>query len=580
MNLKHVHFSAQQIKGFLVVRGHRDLLEQKYKEGKVKHDKPFEYARKLTDQAIRKGYIRKKIVEHNETASIPHSQETSTSSDEEQSQNEVKSSEKRSQKRRKPRSTSTATKGSDTESENETRSKKTKVMSEASEKATISDGSSTEPAVDTDIVTNYGEDENQDIKESTEHLTSAETGQTEQHSDIDLPLIQIRQPEVSEENLQMNHVSCENQQTIVTEDSNENQNEKGMNHVQTGSEDTIEDVKDNGLNDVPTVLEDTVENGMNNVQLEKENKIKQQSKEENIHLETQADCDTTLQVQVTDEPNVTQHTIRDVNQKENGMNHVPTVSEDTIQKENGMNHIPTVSEDTIQKENGMNHVQQKQESTEMEQKVESPSEMNHDESQGDGDTTIEYIRENQDKEEDKKIKDGVKKEDKNENIQFVQCKAEESTETNRTTHVKSEEATEMNLNVKSEDAPEFNLQVNNQDNSDFIEEEVNEEPKKNRKVLSKLRQRKFKCPVVHPLPTNEKVDKFIDRMRIKSKNKQQNEQEEKDEKDISAQKSDQHQFIQPCLDDSVVDVSAMASNAIEFVMRGELDLNSIYTESC
>ena len=83
-NVKHVYFSAEQIKGFLIVSGHRDLLEQKYKEGKLKHDKPFEYARKLTDQAIRKGYIKKKIVDSTklkETASMPRLDETSSSSE-------------------------------------------------------------------------------------------------------------------------------------------------------------------------------------------------------------------------------------------------------------------------------------------------------------------------------------------------------------------------------------------------------------------------------------------------------------------------------------------------------------------
>ena len=83
-NLKHVYFLAEQIKGFLIVSGHRDLLEQKYKEGKLKHDKPFEYARKLTDQAIRKGYTKKKIVDSTklkETASMPRLDETSSSSE-------------------------------------------------------------------------------------------------------------------------------------------------------------------------------------------------------------------------------------------------------------------------------------------------------------------------------------------------------------------------------------------------------------------------------------------------------------------------------------------------------------------
>ena len=421
MNLKHIHFSAEQIKGFLVVRGHRDLLENKYKEGKLKHNKPFDYARNLTDQAIRKGYIKKKT--HNEMASMPRSQETSTSSNEDE---EILIPKKRKRSARQSSSTVSKpnhddsgeddTESAHSESENETRSRKRKASEEATKS---SDCSSTEPVVDTDMIMNHVQsgDENQDINKSTEELPTADTGQTEQQSanadlpgmstcekneiediennfevdpDIDLPLIQIRplEPEASEKNLEMKQVGDEHQETIVTEDTtlDLNENENGMNHVQH------------------------------------------------------------------DEPNVTEETLQDVN--ENGLNHV-------------QNDEQTVTEDTIQdvNENVLNHIQQNQESTEMQQNVESSSEMNHEgdttknvnpesttemqnnvesqEMNHEGDTTIEYINEKDVKqEEEKKITIDLKAE----NIDFIQCKAEK---TERKDKVKNE-STEQNIDVESQ----------------------------------------------------------------------------------------------------------------------------------
>ena len=94
---------------------------------------------------------------------------------------------------------------------------------------------------------------------------------------------------------------------------------------------------------------------------------------------------------------------------------------------------------------------------------------------------------------------------------------------------------------------------------DYITEkevDLTEEPKKTGKVLSKRRQKKFICPVVDPIPPNT--------------------DEEADEKNIK--EVENNEFIRTLLDESVVDVSAMAYNAIEFVMRGKilLNLNHVY----
>ena len=87
------------------------------------------------------------------------------------------------------------------------------------------------------------------------------------------------------------------------------------------------------------------------------------------------------------------------------------------------------------------------------------------------------------------------------------------------------------------------------------------------------------CRAKHPLPANKCVDAFMQKLKDKKANHEKEEKEEKDTEEIIPEKlkvkheetnkeKNKEDFIPACLDESVVDVSAMASNAIAFVLKG------------
>ena len=69
------------------------------------------------------------------------------------------------------------------------------------------------------------------------------------------------------------------------------------------------------------------------------------------------------------------------------------------------------------------------------------------------------------------------------------------------------------------------------------------------------------CRAQHPLPPNERVDAFIDKMKLKKEEKTE-EQKEKDKENAT--------YIPTHADDELIDVSAMTANAIAAVMAGKV----------
>ena len=103
---------------------------------------------------------------------------------------------------------------------------------------------------------------------------------------------------------------------------------------------------------------------------------------------------------------------------------------------------------------------------------------------------------------------------------------------------------------------------------DYIEdvkEDVKEENGMRHHVVQKIQEAhdsvldisKASCRAKHPLPPHQCVDAFIEKLKVKDEKTNQ----EKKEKD-------KEEFIPACLDESVVDVSAMALNTIAFVLKG------------
>ena len=74
---------AEELEGFLIAHGHSKLLKDKHAEGIVKSPEPFKLARKLTEIAKKKGYIKKRVVDttHLDEIRLPPLDATSSSSD-------------------------------------------------------------------------------------------------------------------------------------------------------------------------------------------------------------------------------------------------------------------------------------------------------------------------------------------------------------------------------------------------------------------------------------------------------------------------------------------------------------------
>ena len=83
--MNHVStFLGEEIEGFFIAQGHRNLLKMKHEQGIVKSSEPFKLARKLTEIAKRKGYVKRRAVDPANVPQIrlPPLDATSSSSDE------------------------------------------------------------------------------------------------------------------------------------------------------------------------------------------------------------------------------------------------------------------------------------------------------------------------------------------------------------------------------------------------------------------------------------------------------------------------------------------------------------------
>ena len=74
---------AEELEGFLIAHGHSKLLKDKHAEGIVKSGQPFKLARKLTEIAKKKGYVKKRVVDTTQLDEIRLPPLDATSSDSE-----------------------------------------------------------------------------------------------------------------------------------------------------------------------------------------------------------------------------------------------------------------------------------------------------------------------------------------------------------------------------------------------------------------------------------------------------------------------------------------------------------------
>ena len=84
--MNHVStFLGEELEGFFVAQGHRNLLKVKHEQGIVKSGEPFKYARELTEIAKRKGYVKRRVVDSPNAVQmrLPPLDATSSSSDNE-----------------------------------------------------------------------------------------------------------------------------------------------------------------------------------------------------------------------------------------------------------------------------------------------------------------------------------------------------------------------------------------------------------------------------------------------------------------------------------------------------------------
>ena len=196
-------------------------------------------------------------------------------------------------------------------------------------------------------------------------------------TDVDLPSIEIRPKKKDVDALDSALDAFNSEATDLPESVNE------MNHVDQNDEN----------NCIPVSV-----NEMNNVQQNDESEAKTVSDNEMNHVD-QKDENEPIPVSV------------------NEMNHVGQKDKTQNISSQETNHIVESGQSVGERSS------QNQESTEMHQ--DSSAEMNHDQSQGEGDTTIDYITEKEVKEENKKIdlsvsckaeiKDVVKTEEKKSN---------------------------------------------------------------------------------------------------------------------------------------------------------------------
>ena len=234
-----------------------NLLEQKYKEGKLKNDKPFEYARKLTDQAIRKGYTKKKIVDSTklkETASMPRLDETSTSSEED--------ADILIPKKRKRSATSTCTRskpnhdGSDEklrEDDGESNAKKPKKTNSDDDKSEIgnqleentNDNQSTESAEELPDLTRdiHKNKDNESTESATEDMNT-----------------QLIDEAVCVQETKPNHVE-KNESDVQTELKNEDENMN--NQLSDNAEVCVEETKPNHVEENESDLQTELKTGVN-----------------------------------------------------------------------------------------------------------------------------------------------------------------------------------------------------------------------------------------------------------------------------------------------------------------------------
>ena len=315
---------AEELEGFLIAHGHSKLLTEKLAQGILKTSQPFKLARKLTDIAKKKGYVKKRVVDATNLAEVrlPPLDATSSSSE-----GEIIPPKKNRKFEEPNHDDGEKQNGQDPQNGEPNHDV---VEQENGQDPQIQDSNHNENGEPNHDVVEHENDQDPQIQDSNRNENGEPNHDVVEHANDQDPQIQDSN---RNENGEPNHdvVEHENDQDPQIQDSNRNENGE-PNHEQQNGQHQNKEVKQEMKQEIKEELKPDMSVKKEEEKLEKKVEMKQMKVEQRIENKTEKkeDADNTLpdldvQLKIQD--------VRSLQPEEQEMNHEQKGKNDQVQQE-------------------------------------------------------------------------------------------------------------------------------------------------------------------------------------------------------------------------------------------------------